>query len=138
MRRAPLISIIDDDESMRESTEGLLGSLGYRAVTFSSAEEFLKSECVHDTSCLIADVRMPGLSGIDLQRQLIARGVRMPTIFITAFPEERTGRCAMTDGAVGYLAKPFREESLLKCLDVALGNSGGKTLRPYWHTMLDE
>ncbi len=126
MRRAPLISIIDDDESMLESTKGLVRSLGYQVATFASAEEFLKSERVDDTSCLIADVRMPGLSGIDLQHRLIARGVRMPTIFITAFPEEGTRRRAMTAGAVGYLGKPFSEESLLTCLDAALGSSEGK------------
>jgi FixJ family two-component response regulator len=130
MRRAPLISIIDDDESMLESTKGLVRSLGYQVATFASAEEFLKSERVDDTSCLIADVRMPGLSGIDLQRRLIARGVRMPTIFITAFPEEATRRRAMTAGAVGYLGKPFSEESLLSCLDAALGSSEGKMPQP--------
>jgi FixJ family two-component response regulator len=130
MRRAPLISIIDDDESMLESTKGLVRSLGYQVATFASAEEFLKSESVDDTSCLIADVRMPGLSGIDLQRRLIARGVRMPTIFITAFPEEGTRRRAMTAGAVGYLGKPFSEESLLTCLDAALGSSEGKMPQP--------
>jgi len=130
MRRAPLISIIDDDESMLESTKGLVRSLGYQVATFASAEEFLKSERVDDTSCLIADVRMPGLSGIDLQRRLIARGVRMPTIFITAFPEEGTRRRAMTGGAVGYLGKPFSEESLLTCLDAALGSSEGKMPQP--------
>ena len=130
MRRAPLISIIDDDESMLESTKGLVRSLGYQVATFASAEEFLKSERVGDTSCLIADVRMPGLSGIDLQGRLIARGVRMPTIFITAFPEEGTRRRAMTAGAVGYLGKPFSEESLLTCLDAALGSSQGKMPQP--------
>lgn len=130
MRRAPLISIIDDDESMLESTQGLVRSLGYQVATFASAEEFLKSEHVDDTSCLIVDVRMPGLSGIDLQRRLIARGVRMPTIFITAFPEEGTRRRAMTAGAVGYLGKPFSEESLLTCLDAALGSSEGKMPQP--------
>jgi FixJ family two-component response regulator len=130
MRRAPLISIIDDDESMLESTKGLVRSLGYQVATFASAEEFLKSERVDDTSCLIADVRMPGLSGIDLQGRLIARGVRMPTIFITAFPEEGTRRRAMTAGAVGYLGKPFSEESLLTCLDAALGSSQGKMPQP--------
>jgi FixJ family two-component response regulator len=126
MRSAPLISIVDDDESIREATKGLVRSLGYQAATFASAEEFLQSERVDDTSCLIADVRMPGLSGIDLQCRLIARGVRMPTIFITAFPEEGTRLRAMTAGAVGYLGKPFSEESLLKCLDTALSNSNEK------------
>jgi FixJ family two-component response regulator len=130
MRSAPLISIVDDDESMRESTEGLVRSLGYQVATFASAEEFLKSDHVDNTSCLIADVQMPGLSGIDLQRHLIAQGVHLPTIFITAFPEEGTRRCAMTAGAVGYLGKPFSEESLLKCLDTALGNANERMPQP--------
>src|SRR5450631_4350154 len=124
MRSAPLISIIDDDESIREATKGLVRSLGYRAVTFASAEEFLQSDSVSNTSCLITDVQMPGLSGIDLQRGLIARGVQMPTIFITAFPEEGTRLRALTAGAVAYLGKPFSEESLLRCLNSALGSSG--------------
>ena len=125
-----MISIVDDDESMRESTKGLVRSLGYQAAAFASAEEFLQSERVDDTSCLIADVQMPGLSGVDLQSWLIARGVRMPTIFITAFPEEATRLRAMRAGAVGYLAKPFSEESLLKCLDTALGSASEKMPQP--------
>jgi FixJ family two-component response regulator len=119
-----LISIIDDDEEMREATKGLLRSLGYQAAAFSSAEEFLQSDSLDNTDCLIADVQMPGLSGIDLQGRLIARGVQMPTIFITAFPEEGIRTRAMKAGAVGYLSKPFSEESLLRCLDSALGSSG--------------
>jgi FixJ family two-component response regulator len=130
MRSAPLISIVEDDESMRESTKGLIRSLGYQAATFASAEEFLQSDSVGDTSCLIADVQMPGLSGLDLQRWLIDRGVRLPTIFITAFPEEGTRDRALTAGAVGYLGKPFSEESLLKCLDTALGSSHDKAPQP--------
>jgi FixJ family two-component response regulator len=123
MRSATLISIVDDDEEMREATKGLIRSLGYQAVTFASAEEFLQSDSVDSTSCLIADVQMPGLSGIDLQRDLIARGVKMPTIFITAFPEEGARRCALAAGAFGYLGKPFSEDSLLECLNCALGDS---------------
>src|ERR1700690_1492442 len=130
MRSTPLISIVDDDESQRESTEGLVRSLGYKAATFASAEEFLQSDSVDNTSCLITDVQMPGLSGIELQRGLIARGVEMPTIFITAFPEEGTRLRALTAGAFGYLGKPFSEESLIKCLDKALGRSGEKILQP--------
>ena len=103
MRSATLISIVDDDESMREATKGLVRSLGYQAATFSSAEEFLQSDSVDSTSCLIADVQMPGLSGIDLQRRLIARGSRMPTIFITAFPEEPARARAMSDRSGGTL-----------------------------------
>jgi FixJ family two-component response regulator len=130
MRDAPLISIVEDDDSMRESTEGLIRSLGYKAATFASAEEFLQSDSVDHTSCLIADVQMPGLSGIDLQRSLIDRGVQLPTIFITAFPEEGTRDRAQKAGAVGYLGKPFSEESLLKCLDTALGSSHDKASQP--------
>jgi FixJ family two-component response regulator len=124
MRSASLISIVDDDEEIREATKGLLRSLGYQAAAFSSAEEFLQSDSLDNTACLIADVQMPGLSGIDLQGRLIARGVQMPMIFITAFPEEGTRTRAMKAGAVGYLGKPFSEESLLRCLDSALGSSG--------------
>jgi FixJ family two-component response regulator len=124
-----LISIVDDDASIRESTKGVVRSLGYQAATFASAEEFLQSDSVDSTSCLITDVQMPGLSGVDLQRGLIAQGIRMPTIFITAFPEEEARARAMKAGALGYLSKPFSEESLLKCLSTALGSSGRKVLR---------
>jgi FixJ family two-component response regulator len=129
MRSTVLISIVDDDESIRESTKGLVRSLGYQAATFASAEEFLQSDSVDSTSCLITDVQMPGLSGIDLQRGLIAQGVRTPMIFITAFPEEETRARVMRAGALGYLSKPFSEESLLKCLDMALGNSVNRVAR---------
>src|SRR5665213_1544415 len=112
MRSAPLISIIDDDEEIREATKGLIRSMGYQAATFASAEEFLQSDSVDTTSCLITDIQMPGLNGIDLQRDLIARGVKMPTIFITAFPEEETRLRALRAGAFGYLGKPFSEDSL--------------------------
>ncbi len=117
MRSAALISIVDDDESMRESTKGLVRSLGYQATAFVSAEEFLQ-------------VQMPGLSGIDLQSWLIDRGIQMPTIFITAFPDEGTRLRAATAGAVGYLDKPFSEESLIRCLDTALGSSDEKMPQP--------
>ena len=124
-----LISIVDDDESIRESTKGFVRSLGYEAAAFASAEEFLQSDSVGSTSCLITDVQMPGLSGIDLQRGLIAQGVQMPTIFITAFPEEEARARAMNAGALGYLSKPFSEDSLLRCLSAALGNPGRKVSR---------
>jgi FixJ family two-component response regulator len=116
-----VISIVDDDESVREATKGLVRSLGYTAATFGSAEEFLNSEQRHDTSCVIADVQMPGLSGVEMQRQLIAEGSRLPMIFVTAFPEDRVRASAMAAGAVGFLSKPFNEEHLIGCLDSALG-----------------
>ncbi|HWE19865.1 MAG TPA: response regulator [Hyphomicrobiaceae bacterium] len=115
-----MISIVDDDESVREATKGLVRSLGYAAATFSSAEEFLTSDRVHATSCLIADVQMPGLSGIDLQHRLAAEGLRLPVIFVTAFPDERTRRRAIDAGAVDYLSKPFSDEQLVSCLNTAL------------------
>jgi FixJ family two-component response regulator len=118
--KVPMISIVDDDRSLREATKGLVRSFGYGADAFASAEEFLQSDRVNDTSCLILDVNMPGLSGIELQRQLIEQGNRMPIIFITAIPEETTRAKALDAGAVGFLSKPFREEWLIDRLDVAL------------------
>ena len=123
MRSTPLISIVDDDESIREATKGLVRSLGYLAATFASAEEFLSSDRVNDTHCLITDVQMPGLSGVELQRRLIAQGRPKPTIFVTASPDEKTRTRAMTAGAIGYLSKPFSEESLIACLDTALNGA---------------
>ena len=115
-----MISIIDDDPSVREATDGLMRLLGYRAATFASAEDFLQSDRMKDSSCLITDVQMPGLSGIELQRELIARGNDTPMIFVTAFPDERTRRRALDAGAIGFLSKPFDEERLIECLQAAL------------------
>jgi FixJ family two-component response regulator len=120
--KVPVISIVDDDESVREATRGLVRSLGYAAAAFASAEEFLQSERLHDTSCLITDVQMPGLSGIELQSRLTAAGHRMPVIFVTAFPEERIRVRALEGGACGFLRKPFSDECLIGCLDKALGS----------------
>jgi FixJ family two-component response regulator len=117
----PMIAIVDDDESVREATQSLMRSLGYHASTFASAEEFLKSDQVHDTSCLITDVQMPpGLSGIDLQDRLIARGHRIPIIFITGYPDENVRARAMKAGAVAFLSKPYNHEHLLGYLEKAL------------------
>ena len=121
-----MISIVDDDESIREATKGLVRSLGYRAMTFASAEEFLQSDSLDETACLIADVQMPGVDGLELQRRLIALDRHVPTIFITAFPEEAARNTAFAAGAFGYLDKPFREESLLDCLEAALRNCGAR------------
>ena len=129
MRRTLLISIVDDDESMREATKGLVRSLGYHAATFSSAEEFLNSDLVNRTSCLITDMQMPGLSGADLQNRLISQGRCMPTIFVTAFPDEKIRARVLTAGAIGYLSKPFTEESLITCLDTALSDDTSEPAR---------
>jgi FixJ family two-component response regulator len=118
--KVPVISIIDDDASVRAATKGLIRSLGYVAATFVSAEEFLQSERMYDTSCLISDVKMPGMSGIELQSHLIANGHRMPIIFVTAFGERGVRKRAMAAGALCFLSKPFSEESLIGCINKAL------------------
>ena len=115
-----MIAIVDDDEAVREATETLVRSLGYNASTFASADEFLKSEQFSNTSCLITDLHMPGLSGLDLQDRLIARGHRIPIIFITAYPDENVRIRAMKAGAVGFLSKPYDDDHLLGYLEKAL------------------
>jgi FixJ family two-component response regulator len=115
-----MIAIVDDDDAVRVAIERLIRSLGYSASTFASADEFLKSEQVSNTSCLITDVQMPGLSGIDLQDRLVARGHRIPTICITAHPDENVRTRAMKAGAVGFLSKPFNQDRLLDYLEKAL------------------
>jgi FixJ family two-component response regulator len=121
-----MISIVDDDQSFRDATKRLVKSLGYRADTFASAEEFLQSDRVNDTSCLILDVNMPGLGGIELQSQLVAQGNFTPIIFITAVPEKRMRDKAFRAGAIGFLSKPFKEECLINHLDVALKSNNGE------------
>jgi FixJ family two-component response regulator len=115
-----LIAIVDDDETMRDAIQTLVRSLGYYASTFGSADEFLKSEQVHDTSCLITDVQMPGLNGIDLQDRLIARGDRIPIIFMTGYPDDGVRARAMKAGAVGFLNKPFSPDHFIGCIEKAL------------------
>lgn len=117
----PIISIVDDDASVREGTKALVRSLGYAVRTFASAEEFLESSHLDDTSCVITDIKMNGLSGIELQEKLIAEDRRMPVIFITAFPDEKTCDKVLDAGAVGCLSKPFHFETLIECLEKALG-----------------
>jgi FixJ family two-component response regulator len=115
-----MISIVDDDAFVRHATENLLLSLGFGVATFASAEEFLDSGRADDTSCLITDVKMPGLTGLDLQQRLIDDGRRLPVIFITAFFSESLRTQALAAGAVGFLGKPYGEASLIECLNKAL------------------
>jgi FixJ family two-component response regulator len=122
LRQVAVISIVDDDESVREATKSLVRSLGYKAATFGSAEEFLGSTEMTTTACLISDVQMPGLSGVELQDRLIADGRCVPTIFVSAFPDEQVRRRVLGSGAIGYLNKPFEEEHLIACIDAALKN----------------
>lgn len=115
-----LISIVDDDESVREATRGLMLSLGYTAAAFPTAEDFLQSQEVARTACLIADVNMPGMSGLDLHRHLSSSGRRLPTILITAYPDEKIREGALNAGVICYLSKPFDETDLLTCIGSAL------------------
>ena len=115
-----MIAIVDDDDVVREAMKSLMRSLGYNASTFGSADEFLKSEQVSNTSCLVTDLQMPGLSGIDLQDWLIARGHRIPIIFLTAYPDQAARMRAMKAGAIGFLSKPSSDEHLLGYLNKAL------------------
>ena len=112
-----MIAIIDDDPFVRQAIDDLLRSLGYRTATFASAEDFLQSSCIRETTCLISDVQMPGLSGVDLQRVLVAEGNRTPMIFITAYFDERIRQNVMEAGALGYLSKPFDEDCLIALLE---------------------
>jgi FixJ family two-component response regulator len=117
---APTISIVDDDSWARDGIRELVESLGYRAFAFVSAEQFLGSDLVDNTACLITDLQMPGLDGLDLQRELGSKGYRIPIIFITAYPDDKRRECALDAGAIGFLTKPFDERSLIACLSLAV------------------
>jgi FixJ family two-component response regulator len=119
----PVISIVDDDASVRVATDRLVRSLGYVAHAFASADEFLRSAEANETLCLIADVQMPGMSGVELQSRLIAEGRRLPIIFITAFPDESVRARALKAGAICFLTKPFDGPTLIRHLDEALKTS---------------
>lgn len=115
-----LISIIDDDEDFREALQGLMTSMGFTVEAFSSALDFLERTNIRDTSCLITDVHMPRMTGIELHRRLIDSGYLIPTILITAYPDESIRIRAMADGIVGYLTKPCDADELLRCVSIAL------------------
>ena len=117
MPDAPVISIVDDDAFTRDAIGDLLQSLGYRAVAFPSAEEFLDSGRVGEIACLITDLQMPGMNGLDLQSQLLAAGYDTPVIFISAFPDERVRTRALNAGAFAFLNKPFLQATLIDCID---------------------
>ena len=121
MANRPLISVVDDDESVRESIEGLMRSVGFAVNAFASAEEFLNSDHLSDTDCLILDVRMPGMDGIELHRHLLASHREMPVIFITAHGSDEEMRSrALADGAADYLIKPLTAEEVLNAVHKAL------------------
>jgi FixJ family two-component response regulator len=117
----PRVSIVDDDESVREAIKSLLRSIGFSADAFASAEEFLNSDYQHNAECLIVDVRMPGMSGLQLQEQLASAKCDLPIIFITAHVSDTEARTrALSSGAVDFLIKPFSEEALLNDIHTAL------------------
>jgi FixJ family two-component response regulator len=126
LSKLPLVAIIDDDESVRATTDSLVRSLGYAVHTFASAEEFLRSNSLDDFACIMADVQMPGMSGVQLQDHLRARGYRVPFIFFTAFPDEKTRAHALAAGATCYLTKPFDGDSLIQYFQAALKAHDGE------------
>lgn len=115
-----LVAIVDDDESVRVALQGLMKAAGYSARSFASAEEFLNSGQHHDTGCLIADIRMPGMSGLDLQARLNSQRCKIPTIFITAHGDTNMRMQALRAGAVEFLTKPFSDDVLLEQVKTAL------------------
>jgi FixJ family two-component response regulator len=123
MTQAQMVSIVDDDPLAREGIRELVESLGYKALAFVSAQDFLQSGAIATTGCLITDLQMPGLSGLDLQERLQARGYSTPVILITAYPNEKHRSRAMSAGAIGFLSKPFEERSLVECLTVAMNRT---------------
>ena len=127
-RIRPVISVIDDDASIRIAADSLLRARGYAVSTFASAAEFLRSHQVDETSCVITDVRMPDMSGVELQTVLRKQGRSTPFIFITAFPEESARLRALHDGALCFLSKPFDAPTLIRCVEAAL--AAGDTTNP--------
>jgi FixJ family two-component response regulator len=119
-KKTGLVAIVDDDDLMRSALQGMLKSVGLSSQAFASAEEFLKSGQQHQTACLITDIRMPGMSGLELQARLNAEHCRIPTIFITAHGDTRMRMQALRAGAVEFLAKPFDDEALLGSVRAAL------------------
>jgi FixJ family two-component response regulator len=120
MPKASLVSVVEDDQFFRESMRRLMRSLGYSVEIFSSAADFLASPRLVETGCLIADVQMSAMTGFELHRRLIAAGYAIPTILVTAYPDEDVRARALKDGVVCYLRKPVDEEDLVRCLRAAL------------------
>lgn len=118
--KLPFISVVDDDDSVRESLQAFIRSIGFLVETFPSAREFLKSEHLEKTNCVILDVRMPVMNGLELHRRLVASGRAIPAIFITAYGDKDSKAEAIKNGAVDYLLKPFREDALRHSIAKAL------------------
>ena len=123
MHRAPLIAVVDDDDALRNSLDDLLQSVGFRVQGFASAEAFLQAQPAPETACLLLDVRLPGMNGLELQRQLGGMHWRIPIIFVTAYADDDVRAHALAAGAIAVLSKPCREADLLHAIDVALKHS---------------
>jgi FixJ family two-component response regulator len=120
LSKTKIVSIVDDDASVRAGMEALVNSIGFTACVFDAAEKFLRSSEIEDTSCLVTDVQMPGMNGLELQSRLIAEGRRIPIIFITAFPDQSGRERALAAGALAYLEKPFAGETMTGLLRKAM------------------
>jgi FixJ family two-component response regulator len=123
MPEGPFVAIVDDDKSIRDATQNLLKAAGFSTATFEDAESFLGSANFANASCVVADMRMPGMTGLELYRQLVALGHRIPTVIITAHPEELTQARAREAGVACYLTKPFAPDELLGCVSEAVATS---------------
>jgi len=123
MARAPLISIVDDDDALGISLASLIRSVGFKVLSFTSAEAFLGSPQARESDCLLLDVRMPGMNGLQLQRHLVAARWRLPIIFISSHAADDAREAALAAGAVGFLYKPFRDDDLVNLLEAALRTS---------------
>ena len=133
MANIPVISIVDDDAWARNGLEDLILSLGYKTLTFESAEQFVESGDIEQTTCIIIDLQMPGWSGLELQSHLRREGYGTPIIFVTAFPTEQHRARALEEGAIGFLNKPLEEQSLVDCVAQAVARqatAGRPVLRP--------
>jgi FixJ family two-component response regulator len=130
MMKKVLVSVVDDDQFCRESMCRLMRSLGHTADVFSSAAEFLASPRLAETVCLIADIHMPAMTGIELHRRLIDTGHAIPTILVTAFPNDVDGTRALNDGVMCYLRKPVKEEHLTRCVREALRSADSPEQEP--------
>ncbi|URK17492.1 response regulator [Thalassospira sp. GO-4] len=123
MKKLPMVSIIDDDESVRSATASLLRSLGYNVRTFSEARSFLDHPERDNTTCIITDIQMPSMTGLELQQVLLAEHSQIPMIFVTGFPNEQSEKVVRRNGAKGFFAKPFQAQELIDCLEDILSRS---------------
>ena len=125
MPKASLVSVVEDDRFFRDSMRRLMRSLGYRVEAFATAADFLASRRLAETACFIADIHMPGMTGLELHRRVLEAGYAIPTILVTAYPDEDVRSRALKDGVVCYLRKPVDQEHLLRCLRAALHSGDG-------------